>query len=102
MSDNTKRITLGRFYKHIDNGGPMISVEQSTDGDTNDDGSDLVYHHIKLIAAYHGNPSVECELNLGTASSEDFRDIGLMFLDVASKLKNKQQKELCHVQDYVV
>lgn len=90
MSDNTKRITLGRFYKHIDNGGPMISVEQSTEGDKNDDGSNLVYHHIKLSAGYHGNPWVESEINLGTEiSAEDFQDIGLMFLDVASQLKKK-------------
>lgn len=77
MENTTK---LASYYKHIDNGGIMIDIEQSNNEYKN--------IFIKMSTTYHGYPDVSSQLSLWAHGNdkETLTKIGMAFLEAANKI----------------
>lgn len=80
-----KYIKIAKFYKHIDNGGYGIQVLQ-----TDDEYKNLT---LEISSSYFGYPGVSAYLNTyGDMGAKELKEIGLMFIEAASKIELKENK----------
>lgn len=77
---------INSLYKHIDNGGVTVSVNQDDDENI----------HIEFDSTYFGYPNVSSVLCLGANLGTDYlKELGHMLIDSAIMIDSKQVKSCC-------